>query len=87
MEAGIVAVGDGDETMVAVGSNPEVESVAVFISNGTLVGRLVSVMVSGGLLIFSSAKVVERPPKMSRKEIAPTRILPPSCRKACIYPL
>jgi hypothetical protein len=87
MDAGIVDVGDGDETMVAVGSKPGAESVAVFTSTETLVGRLVSVMVSGGLLILSSAKVVESPPIISRKEIAPVRILPPSCRKACIFPL
>ncbi len=69
-------VGDGDEIKVAVGSKPGAESVAVFISTETLVGRLVSVMVSGGLLILSSAKAVERPPRISKKEIVPARMLP-----------
>ena len=39
-------VGNGDEVMVAVGSKPRDESVAVFISSGTLVGMFVSVMVN-----------------------------------------
>ena len=90
VEAGIVAVGDGDAGMVAEGSKPGDTSVGVNTSVTTVttasnVGRLASVMVGRGSLILLSAKAVERPPKMNKKESVPKRMLPPSLRKACIF--
>ena len=88
VEAGIVAVGDGDAGMVAEGSKPGDTSVGVNTSATTTanVGRLVSVMVGRrGSLILLSAKAVERPPKMNKKESVPKRMLPPRLRKACIF--
>jgi len=87
VEGGIVAVGDGDEEMVADGSKPGAESVAVNKSAVSLVGIGVSVMVGRGWSIRSSAKVVESPPKTRKRESAAKRMLLPSFCKPCIAPL
>lgn len=64
-----------------VGSKPGVEGVPA-----TRVGTRVSVMAGDGLLIPSSASVIESPPKTSTSEIAAKRKPIPSCRIFCISP-
>lgn len=78
-----MAVDVGDKLGVMLGSTPGVEVEDVPTS---CVGIRVSVTVGGGLLIASSARAVESPPKTRASEIVAKKRLTPSCRRFCISP-